>query len=85
MDPTAEEESCGAASIVISVNEHSKVTAIFKVGGGSFHQQTLKDTVKVILNDFYSSFLFFKLLCVVIIKQYEFLKISCDLKCFGYS
>lgn len=47
VDPTAEEESCGAASIVISVTESAKITAIFKVGVGSFHQQTLKDTLKV--------------------------------------
>lgn len=47
VDPTAEEEACGAASIVISVTESTKITALFKVGIGSFHQQTLKDTLKV--------------------------------------
>lgn len=47
MDPTAEEETCSAASMVVAVTENSQITAVFKTGVGSFHLQTLKDTLKV--------------------------------------
>uniref|UniRef100_A0A1B6CR00 Ribosomal RNA-processing protein 42 n=2 Tax=Clastoptera arizonana TaxID=38151 RepID=A0A1B6CR00_9HEMI len=47
VDPTAEEETCSSASLVVAVTEHSQISAIFKSGVGSFHPQTLKDTLKV--------------------------------------
>ncbi|XP_046687803.1 exosome complex component RRP42-like [Homalodisca vitripennis] len=47
VDPTAEEETCSTASIVIATTPDSKVTYVFKTGFGSFHSHTLKDTLKV--------------------------------------
>uniref|UniRef100_A0A1B6LN19 Ribosomal RNA-processing protein 42 n=1 Tax=Graphocephala atropunctata TaxID=36148 RepID=A0A1B6LN19_9HEMI len=47
VDPTAEEETCSTASIVIAITPDSQVTYVFKTGFGSFHSQTLKDTLKV--------------------------------------
>lgn len=47
VDPTAEEETCGATSVVIAVTPDCKITSIFKTGVGSLHIQTLKDALKV--------------------------------------
>jgi exosome complex RNA-binding protein Rrp42 (RNase PH superfamily) len=47
VDPTAEEEMCSNASVVMAVTEKSLVTSVFKTGIGSFHPQTLVDTLKV--------------------------------------
>jgi len=47
VDPTAEEEMCSNASVVMAVTEKSLVTSVFKTGVGSFHPQTLMDTLKV--------------------------------------
>lgn len=50
VDPTAEEETCSNASMVIAVTEESLVTSVFKTGVGSFHPQTLLDILKVCLS-----------------------------------
>jgi RNase PH-related exoribonuclease len=47
VDPTAEEETCSNASVVMAVTEKSLVTSVFKTGVGSFHPQTFVDTLKV--------------------------------------
>lgn len=47
VDPTAEEEMCSNASVVMAVTEKSLVTSVFKTGVGSVHPQTLLDTLKV--------------------------------------
>jgi exosome complex RNA-binding protein Rrp42 (RNase PH superfamily) len=47
VDPTAEEEACSHASLVIAITEKSLVTSVFKTGVGSFHPQTLMDILKV--------------------------------------
>jgi len=47
VDPTAEEEMCSNASVVMAVTEKSLVTSVFKTGVGSVHPQTLVDTLKV--------------------------------------
>jgi exosome complex RNA-binding protein Rrp42 (RNase PH superfamily) len=47
VDPTAEEETCSSASVVMAVIEKSLVTSVFKTGVGSFHPQTLLDILKV--------------------------------------
>ncbi|XP_069675454.1 exosome complex component RRP42 isoform X1 [Periplaneta americana] len=47
VDPTAEEETCSNASVVVAVTENSLVTSVFKTGVGSFHPQTLLETLKV--------------------------------------
>jgi exosome complex RNA-binding protein Rrp42 (RNase PH superfamily) len=47
VDPTAEEETCSNASMVIAVTEKPLVTSVFKTGAGSFHPQTLLDILKV--------------------------------------
>jgi len=47
VDPTAEEETCSAASLVIAATPHGKLSSVFKTGVGSFHSQTLKDALKV--------------------------------------
>jgi exosome complex RNA-binding protein Rrp42 (RNase PH superfamily) len=49
VDPTAEEETCSNASMVIAVTEKSLVTSAFKTGVGSFHPQTLVEILKVCL------------------------------------
>jgi exosome complex RNA-binding protein Rrp42 (RNase PH superfamily) len=51
VDPTAEEEMCSNASVVMAVTEKSLVTSVFKTGVGSFHPQTLVDTLKVSVMD----------------------------------
>jgi len=38
---------CSNASVVMAVTEKSLVTSVFKTGVGSFHSQTLVDTLKV--------------------------------------
>jgi exosome complex RNA-binding protein Rrp42 (RNase PH superfamily) len=47
VDPTAEEETCSSAGVVIAITEKSLVTSVFKTGVGSFHPQTLLDILKV--------------------------------------
>ncbi|XP_067010285.2 exosome complex exonuclease RRP42 [Anabrus simplex] len=47
VDPTAEEETCSAASIVISVSKNSLILSVFKTGVGSIHPQTLLETLTV--------------------------------------
>lgn len=47
MDPTAEEETCSVASIVVAVLDSGSLTAVIKIGEGSVHEQTLIETIKV--------------------------------------
>nr|CAD7264427.1 unnamed protein product [Timema shepardi] len=44
VDPTAEEELCSNASVVVGVTPDGNITSVFKTGAGSFHPQTLVDT-----------------------------------------
>ncbi|GLH08754.1 Exosome complex component RRP42 [Gryllus bimaculatus] len=46
VDPTAEEEVCSTASIVLAVSENAFITSVFKAGVGSFLPQTLHETFK---------------------------------------
>ncbi|CAH0385076.1 unnamed protein product [Bemisia tabaci] len=46
VDPTAEEETCSVASIVVAVLDSGSLTAVIKIGEGSVHEQTLIETIK---------------------------------------
>ena len=48
VDPTLEEETCSNSSVVVAVTESGLITSVFKTGVGSFHPQTLEETLKVI-------------------------------------
>lgn len=64
VDPTIEEEICGAGCIVVSVTPKGNITAVLKKGAGSFMPDTLNEiiTVKIII---------IKLMCFLIkIKYY---------------
>lgn len=47
VDPTLEEETCSNASVVVAVTENGLITSVLKTGVGSFHPQTLVETLKV--------------------------------------
>ncbi|XP_049862902.1 exosome complex component RRP42 [Schistocerca gregaria] len=45
VDPTAEEEACSVASVVIAVTESGLVTSVFKTGEGSLSPHTFRDAL----------------------------------------
>lgn len=47
VDPTIEEEICGAGCIVVSVTPKGNVTAVLKKGAGSFMPDTLNEIILV--------------------------------------
>lgn len=47
VDPTPEEESCTAASLVVGVTPDGRITTMRKMGAGSFHQHTLGEALKL--------------------------------------
>jgi exosome complex component RRP42 len=47
VDPTPEEESCTAASLVVGVTPDGRITTMRKMGAGSFHQHTLAEALKL--------------------------------------
>lgn len=47
VDPTIEEEICGAGCIVVSVTPKGNVTAVLKKGSGSFMPDTLNEIILV--------------------------------------
>ncbi|RZF38280.1 hypothetical protein LSTR_LSTR009003 [Laodelphax striatellus] len=47
VDPTAEEEMCSVASMVVSVLENGTVSSSFKCGAGSLHSETVKEALKI--------------------------------------
>ncbi|XP_034936015.1 exosome complex exonuclease RRP42-like [Chelonus insularis] len=50
VDPTAEEEECAAASVVVSVVPNGKITAIVKTGYGSLQQSTLLKSLEIAIH-----------------------------------
>lgn len=47
VDPTAEEEECSMASLVVAVTESGRINSLCKTSVGSLHPQTLTDALKV--------------------------------------
>lgn len=47
VDPTIEEEICGAGCIVVSVTPKGNVSAVLKKGAGSFMPDTLNEIIMV--------------------------------------
>lgn len=45
VDPTAEEEMCSSASVVIATSENGTISSVFKTGVGSLSPQTLNNAV----------------------------------------
>lgn len=47
VDPTAEEEECSMASVVLAVTEDGRINSICKTGVGSLHPHSLTEALKV--------------------------------------
>lgn len=47
VDPTAEEENCSMASLVLAVTEDGRINSLSKTSVGSFHPHTLTEGLKV--------------------------------------
>jgi len=46
VDPTPEEEFCSSSGVVVSVSSGMKITAVRKIGSGSFHPDSLASMLK---------------------------------------
>lgn len=47
VDPTAEEEECSMASLVLAVTEGGRLNSLCKTSVGSLHPHTLTEALKV--------------------------------------
>jgi len=47
IDPTQEEECCGLAAVVLAINETGKVLTVKKLGSGSLHPDSMRESIEV--------------------------------------